>query len=239
MADKIYDAAFISDLHLSAKKSRIDDINSFFSDHKYKNLYIIGDIIDLWKLKISDAWPDNHTSVLMNMMKMHHEGVNVKYVVGNHDEWFEEFEGTYGKLLVTRKDILEINSKKFLIIHGDQYDISIKWFKAIGILGTGILDIFSKVSKKKPFSLSEYLEKKGDKLIIYDKALIKAVKKKGFDGVIFGHTHKPNLTIKDGLIYVNTGDFVKHSSFILKEDNKLHLMQYINGKAKLVKTLEI
>jgi len=242
MTDKKYDIAFISDIHLSSKKCKVKDICSFFSDYKYETLYILGDYIDLWKLKIYEAWPDDHTNVLIETVQQLHQGVDIQYIIGNHDEWFEEFKGTFGNLCLMRDTEIEINGKRLLVIHGDKYDIAIKWFKTIAVFGTGIVDFFTKAinrMRKEPFSLSEHLDDRSGMMEMFDKALLKAVKKKGFDGVIFGHTHRPHLTIKEGLIYANTGDFVSNSSFILKDGNELQLMQYRNGAAKVVRTLDV
>lgn len=237
-----HETVFISDIHLSTKANNTNDLKLFFAEYNYKKLYILGDFIDLWKLKVSSSWPDDHTLILSDVFEKAKTLEELRYVVGNHDKWFEEFAGAYGNVSVMREDTMEINGKKFLIIHGDQYDWSIKWFSAIGILGTGITDIFAKRSpsmSEEPFSLSEYLDKQAEKLVKYDKALIKGVKKKGYDGIIFGHTHRPNLTTKEGLIYINTGDWVKHSTFITKDNNKFQLMQYINGKAEVIKTMTV
>ena len=89
------------------------------------------------------------------------------------------------------------------------------------------------------FSLSEYLQTHRSKVNTFEKLILKHVKKKKLDGDICRHTHEPHLCIKNGLLYANTGDFVKNSSFITQKDNKLTLMAYENNKPIIVKKIEI
>ena len=242
-----YDTLFLSDTHLSTYDCNSDDVLDFLFNFEAPVTYILGDYIDLWKLQTFSSWPDEHTKILEETLQRLHSKLEIKYIVGNHDEFFEKLTGKFQGLTIAKKDILEINGKKLLVVHGHQFDFAIKYFKLFAILGTGIYDwltnAFQKADKLKPdskrFSLKEYIKDKSGKVGKYKDTITEYVKKKGLDGVICGHTHEPDLYIKNDLIYANTGDFVSNSSFIAKKENKLILMKYDNHEVITVKELKV
>ena len=233
-----YDKIFVSDMHLSTKGCNIQDLLKFLSYFYTSKLYLVGDIIDLWKLKTMESWPKEHTDALAGIVQYLEDKIEIKYIIGNHDEFFDNFLGTFSNLIIKEEDVIEINDKKLLVLHGHQFDKSVSLFKWIGVIGSGIHDRFRK-RKESTFSLSEYLEKYPKKISRFEKAALKRVKKEGLDGIICGHTHKPNLVMRDDLIYANTGDFVKNSSFIVQEGNKLVLIAYDQEKPVRVVTLDL
>lgn len=238
MIDNFFDKIFVSDTHLSTKGCNYKDLRRFLSDFFAPTFYLVGDCIDLWKLKTMKSWPEEHTQVISDFVQLLQDRAEVKYIIGNHDEYFENFIGTFSNLTLMEEDIITINSKNLLVTHGHKFDLAIRYFKLFGIIGTGIHDWFRKRGES-VFSLSKYLEKYPAKISKFEKLILEEVKKKGLDGVICGHTHKPNLVMRNGLLYANTGDFVKNSSFIVQKDNKLILMAYENNQAVAVKEMEV
>lgn len=238
MINDYYDSIFISDIHLSTKGCNYKDASNFLSYFYTPKLYIVGDFIDLWKLQTMKAWPKEHTSVLAEIIQQLQDQTEIKYIIGNHDEFFDNFVGQYENLTIVKEDVIEINGKKLLVIHGHQFDRAVKFFRWIGVLGSGIHDRFRK-RKESTFSLSKYLERYPKKISKFEKAALKRVKKNKLDGIICGHTHKPNLIMRDGLVYANTGDFVRNSSFIAQDRNKLILMAYENEKPIKIIELEL
>jgi len=253
MSDITYNSAFISDVHLSTVANNTDDILHFLHNFQFSHLYIVGDFIDLWKLKTLDHWPDNHTTVLKAIVDLMSGGVKVTYVVGNHDEFFHNFIGNYNNLEFCDKTSIEIGSKKLLVLHGHQFDWAIKYLKFFGIIGTGFLDAIHRIEQwlnnrrqkkgKEPFSLSEKIKEKTKESTEikgkFEKLSIEYAQKKGMDGVICGHTHDPALKAQNNMIYANTGDFVSNSTFMLAHENKLQLLRYNNGEAFVVETMEL
>lgn len=238
MTNDYYDSIFISDIHLSTKGCNHKDASDFLSYFYTPKLRILGDFIDLWKLKTVKSWPKEHTAILSGIIQLLQDGTEVEYIIGNHDEFFDNFEGQYENLTIAKEDIIKIGNKRLLLVHGHQFDKAVSLFKWIGVLGSGVHDKFRK-RKESTFSLSKYLEKYPKKISKFEKAALKKVRKEKLDGIICGHTHKPNLVIRDGLVYANTGDFVRNSSFIAQEGNKLILMAYENGKPVKVIDLEL
>lgn len=233
-----YEKIFISDLHLSTKACNHKDLRNFLSSFYAPTLYIVGDGIDIWRLKTIDTWPDSHTDILSDFVQTLQDGVDIKYIVGNHDEFLKNFVGTFSNIDLLTKDIITVGQKRLLVIHGHQFDFAIRYFKWFGVWLTGIYDLL-KDKGESSFSMSEYLKNNNDKIGKFEEMALEYAKKKGLDGVICGHTHKPNLFVKNNLIYANTGDFVTNSSFIVQIDNNLTLMAYENGIDVEVKKIKL
>lgn len=238
MIDNYYDRIFISDLHLSTRACNDKNLRNFLSNFYAPILYIVGDGIDLWRLKTITSWPSAHTDILSDFLQILQDKVNVRYVIGNHDEFLKNFIGTFSNLSFMKKDVVTIGSKKLLITHGHKFDFAIRYFKWLGIIFTGIYDLF-KSKGESSFSMSEYLKNHQSKINKFEKIALEYVRKKDLDGIICGHTHKPNLCIKDNLIYANIGDFVTNSSFIVQKDNSLILMAYENDEVVEVQKIEL
>lgn len=238
MIDNFYDKIFVSDTHLSTRRCNYNNLKNLFSNFYAPTFYLVGDIIDLWKLKTIGSWPDEHTEVLSELIQILQDNTKIKYVIGNHDEFFENFVGDFSNFTFMKEDIITINDKKILITHGHHFDLSIRYFKWLGILLTGVYDLLQKKGIN-TFSLSEYLQTHRSKINTFEKLILEYVKKKKLDGVICGHTHEPHLCIKNNLLYANTGDFVKNSSFITQKGNKLTLMAYENKEPIIIKEIEL
>jgi UDP-2,3-diacylglucosamine pyrophosphatase LpxH len=242
---QVFDKIFISDTHLSSLRCQSDELNYLLDSYDCDALYLLGDIVDLWNLKGIEYWPPIHSVIIRKIIDRIIR-IKTNYIVGNHDDFLSKLQFNIKNLNVCEEDSIEINGKRLLVIHGHQFDLAIKYFRFIAVLGTigySLLLHLNRLKRKfikKPYSLSKNVDKKlGAVLGNFEKAILKYAKMKKFDGVICGHTHKPDLKVIDGLIYANAGDFVKHSSFITQKDNQLQLKQITDGTLKTVKILAI
>jgi UDP-2,3-diacylglucosamine pyrophosphatase LpxH len=238
MINNFYNSIFLSDTHLSTKGCNHENLTNFLSNFYAPTIYLVGDMIDLWKLKTAEEWPDEHTQLLLGFLQLCQDGSHINYITGNHDEFFENIQGSFLALTIMKEAIVQIGSKKLLVVHGHKYDLSIRYFKWIGKIGTSLHDFFKK-NTESTFSLKEYLKEHPSHITKFEKYILEDVKKRGLDGVICGHTHKPNIVMRDNLLYVNTGDFVENSSFIVQKDNKLILMAYENDRPVIVQEIEL
>jgi UDP-2,3-diacylglucosamine pyrophosphatase LpxH len=248
--------AFISDIHLSTFGTKSEEIIHFLQNNEFKTLFIVGDFIDVWRLRVADYWPNIHTSVLLALNNKLKNGTQIIYITGNHDDFFSEFTGKIGKgLEIKQKCIITINNKKLLVMHGHQFDATIiKLLTPFVIIGTWGYDILAWFSKwynnirikmgLEPFSLSSYfkksLKKITNKMGNYEKNVLKYVRRKRVDGIIYGHTHKPDLKIQDNLVIANTGDWVSNCSFItIDEENKIALYKYDAKELQHIQTIQL
>ena len=57
-------ALFISDVHLGCRFSRAEELFAFLGRIEPDRLYLVGDIIDGWRLKKSWYWAPSHSEVV-------------------------------------------------------------------------------------------------------------------------------------------------------------------------------
>ena len=82
---------FLSDLHLGCKFSRVDELFAFLGRVEPDRLYLVGDIVDGWKMKRSFFWSDSSSFVVRRILGMLKRGTKVFYTTGNHDEFLRSF----------------------------------------------------------------------------------------------------------------------------------------------------
>ena len=121
-----YKSIFISDVHLGSKGCKAGLLKDFLKDNSSDNLFLVGDIIDGWRLKRKFFWLQTHTDVVRKILKMAKEGTRVVYVVGNHDDAFRDllpYDIHFGNIeLVNQCRYNAVNGKKYMVIHGDMFD---------------------------------------------------------------------------------------------------------------------
>jgi UDP-2,3-diacylglucosamine pyrophosphatase LpxH len=235
-----YDKIFISDLHLGTKASQTKLINQFLETFKTNELYLVGDIFDLWAWKKKIKWNKSHTSVLKNLIKFA-KNHKVYYILGNHDEAIRKFIPLkFDNITVSNKEYFIYRDKKIYVIHGDQFDFVINKFPFLAWIGTWLYDfiiylnIFVSWFREKlgfPYwSISKYLKDKAKSsfgvLEKYKLHLLSFCKSKRINIIIFGHLHMPQLKVTEDVIIANTGDWVENCSAIGLVGGEIHLLMY-------------
>src|SRR4051794_9472694 len=79
---------FISDTHLGTRGCRSEFLADFLHRTACDNLFLVGDIIDGWRLRRSWYWDEMHDQVLRLLVRHAQSGATVTYIPGNHDEMF-------------------------------------------------------------------------------------------------------------------------------------------------------
>src|SRR3984885_15354993 len=83
-----YRSIFISDTHLGTRGCRGEFLAEFLRRTSARNLFLVGDIIDGWRLRKSWYWDEHHDDVLRQILRHARGGTKVTYIPGNHDEMF-------------------------------------------------------------------------------------------------------------------------------------------------------
>ncbi len=83
-----YRAVFISDTHLGTRGCRSDFLADFLAQVSCDKLFLVGDIVDGWRLRKSWYWDAMHDKVVQNILRHVRNGTQITYVPGNHDEMF-------------------------------------------------------------------------------------------------------------------------------------------------------
>ncbi|MEK0419715.1 MAG: hypothetical protein RIQ65_408, partial [Pseudomonadota bacterium] len=138
--DKIlnYRSIWISDFHLGTRGCQSELLLEFIKHTQSEKLYLVGDIIDGWALKNNWYWPQSHNDVVQKILRKARHGTKVFYLSGNHDEVMRGFAPVnFGGVSILNQIIHETaDKKKYLVVHGDQFDGIIQCAKWLAMLGS-------------------------------------------------------------------------------------------------------
>ena len=84
---------FISDTHLGTRGCKAEMLADFLARNACETLYLVGDIVDGWRLKQRWYWPEAHSRVVAGMLHKIDTGTRVIFVPGNHDEVLRRYCG--------------------------------------------------------------------------------------------------------------------------------------------------
>lgn len=225
---------WLSDIHLGSRSCRIDLLLDFLEKNRAEQIYLIGDIIDMERMRRRFYWPKQHTQALQRILDMARNGTRVIYVPGNHDDDFRAMAGSWlGPVEVRRETIHEtVDGKRLLVLHGDEFDSTLKCgalASLIGCAGYGALLGLNRLSHRingllgRPYwSLAQAVKMRIGKAARYvsrfQEACLHAARDAGVDGVVCGHIHLAELIERDGLLYCNDGDWVESCSALVENE---------------------
>lgn len=243
-----YRSIWISDTHLGTRGCKAEYLLDFLKHTQSEKLYLVGDIIDGWRLRRSWYWNDTQTAVIQEILKKTRNGTEVIYVPGNHDEVLRDYLGLIvGGVKV--RDLVEhetADGRRFLVIHGDQFDGVVRYAKWLALLGDWAYNLllwmndhFNKARKLlgMPYwSLSAYLKHKVKNAVefisCFEEAVAHEAKKRKADGVICGHIHHPEIRQIDGILYCNDGDWVESCTALIEEaDGRMEIIHWADTAA--------
>ena len=238
-----YRTIFISDFHLGSKGCQSSMLLDFLRNTRSDYLYLVGDIIDGWRLKNKWFWPQEHNDVVQKILRKARHGTKVYYVSGNHDELVRKFVPiNLGEVNIVNEVIhITADNKKLLILHGDKFDAIIRVAPWLAHLGDYAYDFalwinvtLNKIRKTlgyKYWSLSKFLKLKVKKAVSYinryEEVVANYAYKKNMDGVVCGHIHHASDKIIGDVHYYNDGDWVENCSALVEHfDGKLELIYW-------------
>lgn len=232
---------FISDAHLSFTDSVTEKLLIKFLheiDVDAGHLYIIGDLFDFW-LEYKHVVPSAYLKALAALLALSENGTKVVYLPGNHDFWMLDYlERQAGIKLAGECLDIEHFGKKIHLFHGDGlaygdhgYRLIKKLFRfkpLIWLYRQLPVDLAYRIAHRSSHVSREYTSKKQKDLQgYYDYAEAKL--RAGYDAVIMGHTHMPEIKkIAEGF-YFNSGDWIRHYSYVVLRDGNFEL-KYFNKK---------
>jgi UDP-2,3-diacylglucosamine pyrophosphatase LpxH len=230
---------FISDVHLGCRHSKADLLLSFLKQYSCDYLYLVGDIIDGWKMRRGFHWNDTHTLLIRRVFGMVKRGTLVRYIAGNHDEFLRNYMEEFRTALTGHIEIADefvhetADNRRLLVLHGDIFDqvsLDIRWLSALGdraysallIMNTAINWCRRRLGMKyKSYSL--YMKQNVKRAMNYvqsfEEMMTMHTRKHDCDGVICGHIHTPAIKPLSELTYYNCGDWIESCTALIEHDD--------------------
>jgi UDP-2,3-diacylglucosamine pyrophosphatase LpxH len=224
---------FVSDVHLGTRGCKAEHLADFLARNSCETLFLIGDIVDGWRLRRRWYWPDAHNRVIEEILHKIDSGTRVVYVPGNHDEMLRPYCGRVisGVELIHEAVHETADGRQFLVIHGDRFDAVIAYARWLAYLGDSAYTLALHLNEAcngvrrilglEYWSLSGFLKRKVKNALEYicrfESAAAREARNRGFDGVICGHIHQAAIKTIEGVLYINDGDWVE-SCTALAED---------------------
>lgn len=241
-----YRAVFVSDVHLGSAASRAEEAAAFLKHIECETLYLVGDIIDMWRLRSRWYWPETHNQFIRRVLKMAKRGTRVVFIPGNHDEHARDYAGlNFGGVELARDaEHTTADGRRLLVVHGDEIDMVVRHYRLLSMLGGAAYDKLvianraSNVVRRwmglRPWSLSSAIKQRVKRacqhVARYEGTLADEAARRGLDGVVCGHIHKADarrITAGCGreIEYYNCGDWVESLTALVEhEDGTLRVL---------------
>ena len=243
-------ALFISDVHLGARGCQADRLLDFLRWHDADTIYLVGDIVDGWALRSGWYWPQTHNDIVQKLLRKARKGARIIYVPGNHDEFMRDYYGThFGGIEVVENSIhVGLDGRRYLVIHGDLFDLVVTQARWLALLGDKAYDfaivvnrVFNSVRRKLGFgywSLSQWAKLKVKNAVSYigeyEKTLVSEAQRHSADGVVCGHIHHAAIHDEFSIRYINCGDWVESCTAIAEHpDGRFEIIAWTHTRPLL------
>lgn len=235
--------AFVSDVHLGSRYCQAERFLAFLDQHRFDELYIVGDFIDGWRLRRTWRWPIVYHRIFHRLLQLQAEGTSLYYTPGNHDEFLRHYLRDYGFVNVADEFVHQaLDGRRFLIMHGDKFDEVEKTCKWLSIVGASLYEFllwtnysFNSVRSwvglpETHYSGSVKMKFKGAVNFIsdFENKIAQHARHRECEAIICGHIHAPVVQYIDEIAYGNTGDWVEHCTALLEHtDGSWELKHYL------------
>ena len=238
-----YRTIWISDIHLGTRGCNAAMLIDFLDHTDSETMYLVGDIVDGWRLKKRFHWPASHNDVVWRLLKRAKRGTRMIFIPGNHDEMFRQFAGLqFGGIAIRRKALHSTaDGRRLLVLHGDEFDavtMAQPWLAHVGDHAYTALMLvnraFNAVRRRLglPYwSLSRHAKAKVKNAVAFisrfEEVVAKAAGGRGVDGVVCGHIHTAELRRIGEVDYCNDGDWVESCTALVEHfDGRMEILNW-------------
>jgi UDP-2,3-diacylglucosamine pyrophosphatase LpxH len=238
-----YRSIWISDIHLGTRGCKAEFLLDFLKHNESDYLYLVGDIIDCWRLRRAWYWQQAHNDVVQKLLRKARKGTRVVYVPGNHDEPLRDYtDMQFGGVMVVEEGIhVTADGRRLLVLHGDKFDGIVKYARWLAILGDRAYNLILELNHwynlarrylGYPYwSLSAYLKGRVKDALRYiedfEVAIAEEARRRGVDGVVCGHIHKAEIRQFGPVLYCNDGDWVESCTALVEHaDGRLEILDW-------------
>lgn len=237
---------WLSDIHLGNPAARAGDLLSFLDSVECDKLYLVGDIVDLKRMKSRPSFPELHREAVKRFLAIAFGDTEVTYVPGNHDYEFRDLAGRelFGIPVRLECEHVTAAGQRLLVTHGDILDREIRKgtnleqfgaaaYTMLLTLDAMINDVRNRLGrdhlslmtgiKTRLASANEYIRR-------FEEVAADYAKRRGFSGIVCGHIHRPGMRMIDGVCYANDGDWVEHRTALAEtRTGELKILRWANG----------
>ncbi len=242
-----YRTIWISDVHLGTPGCNAELLMDFLKSIECETLYLVGDIIDGWRLRKGWYWPPRHNDVVRRILKMAKHGTHVVYVPGNHDEVLRDYTGlAFGDVTVASEVVHETaDGRRLLVLHGDQFDSIVLYAKWLAFLGDSAYEFLLKANRVVNFvrrrfglpywSLAAHMKKRVKNAVSFiskfEEVVARAAAERYVEGVVCGHIHSAEIRQFGDITYYNDGDWVESCTALVEhEDGRMEIIDWAERK---------
>jgi UDP-2,3-diacylglucosamine pyrophosphatase LpxH len=236
-----YRTIWISDVHLGTRECEAEALLAFLDRHDCDYLYLVGDIVDFWRLRHVPYWPQVHSDVIRKVLSKARSGTVVTLIPGNHDEYLRRFcDLQLGNLMVTKEAVHRTaDGRLLLVLHGDEFDVVTRYHRwvlwlsdasyaalvtanrwlnrARRALGFGHWSLAGSIKRRVPPAMSF--------VHAFEAAVVREAARRRVAGVVCGHVHVAALHDAGPLVYANTGDWVESCTTLVEHhDGRLEML---------------
>lgn len=240
---KHFKTIVMSDIHLGSKWSKAKEANRFLKYHTCDTLILCGDIIDGWELVRGrrEKWKRRHTNFISRLLELQHD-TQIIYLRGNHDDFLDRvLPLRFANVSVLKDYVYTSGGKHYYVLHGDIFDhvtSSMKWLAKVGDVGYSLLMGFNRLYNRRRqrrglpyYSVSQKIKQKVKASVSYisdfEKHLVEVARQKGCAGIICGHIHQADKRTIDGILYLNSGDWVESMTALAEDyDGNWEILRY-------------
>jgi UDP-2,3-diacylglucosamine pyrophosphatase LpxH len=240
---------WISDIHLGTKGCNAAMLIDFLDSTDSEIMYLVGDIIDGWRLKKRPYWPASHNDIVWRILKRAKRGTRIVYIPGNHDEMMRQFSGmNFGGVEIARAAFhTTADGRRLMVLHGDEFDTIMLAHRWLAFVGDALYHLLmganrwvnavrerlglpywslSKVAKHKVKNAVEFISH-------YEEVVSRAAAERGLDGVVCGHIHTAEICDWGGVTYYNDGDWVEGCTALVEHfDGRMEILHWPEEMAR-------
>jgi UDP-2,3-diacylglucosamine pyrophosphatase LpxH len=242
-AARRYRTIFISDLHLGSPGCKAECLLDFLRHVESEYLYLVGDVVDGWRLSKRWFWPERHNEILHSLLARARHGTAVVYLPGNHDEALRKLIGSSQGGVRFLHDVVHktADGRRLLVTHGDAFDgvcTDMKWLALLGSVAydaaLAVNSLVNHVRRRlglRYWPISAFLKAQVKAAVNfverYEHSLAAEARRRAVCGVVCGHVHKPEMRVIEGVQYFNDGDWVESCSALVEHmDGRLELLHW-------------
>ncbi len=236
---------FISDIHLGTRGCQAEVLLDFLKHCNAQSYYLVGDVVDGWRLQKSWYWPGAHNDVVQKLLRKARKGSQLIYVPGNHDEFLRQYiDLSFGDIQVRHNPVhVTADGRRLLVIHGDQYDNVMLYSRWLAFLGDSAYEMLLRLNQPlnrvrrwmgmPHWSLSQFVKLKVKNAVNFISRFEEVVAADAahhqVDGVVCGHIHHAEIRDINGITYCNDGDWVESCTALVEHmDGRLEIIHWLD-----------